>query len=220
MRRFVFALFICGLLALGGCGDDDNNSPPPLVARILSDATVDGDIVRDSVTGTFLVTQGNDTLGSVFVGFDPADGDEFRAFLDFPLGGSGGVPLNAIIAWATLDIVINSILPNPLIGTIPIRIDLVPFPLTLTERFFDRTLEPALATMTIAPPISQADFGQRVVIDVTDLMVEAQFLGLPDFQLRILRDPGSPAPGLIEINDTTDITNRPLLAPFLEVGFF
>ena len=219
MRKFVFALLICGLLALGGCGDDNHDSPPPLVASILSDAAVDGDIARDSVTGAYTVTQGDATLGSVYVGFDPADGDELRAFLDFPLGGSGGVPLNAIIAWATLDIVINSIQPNPLIGTIPIRIDLVPFPLTLTDRFFDRTLEPALATMTIAPPISQSDFGRHVLIDVTELMVEAQLLGLPDFQLRILRDPGIAVPGLIEINDTTG-PDRDLLAPFLEVGYF
>lgn len=216
MRRIVWALLIGVVLVLGGCGDD-NDPPPQFVASILSDASFDGDIVRDSVTGILTPTQGN--TQSVYVGFDPADGDEFRAFLDFPLGGSGGVPLNAIIAWATLDIVINSILPNPLAGTIPIRIDLVPFPLPLTGRFFDRTLEPPLATMTIAPPISQSDYGQHVLIDVTGLMVEAQLLGLPDFQIRILRDPGTVAPGLIEINDTTG-PDRGLLAPLLEVGYF
>lgn len=218
MRKLVFALFICGLLVLGGCGDD-SDPPPQFVARILSDANFDGDIARDG-TGTYTVTQGAATQGSLYAGFDPADGAELRAFLDFPLSGSGGVPLNAGIAWATLDIVINSIQPNPLIGQIPIRIDLVSFlPPNLVGTDFDRTIQPSLATMTIAPPISQTDFGQHVLIDVTPLMVEAQRLGLPDFQLRILRDPGIAVPGMIEINDTTG-ANRDLLAPLLEVGYF
>lgn len=217
MQRLVLALFICGIVALGGCGDD-HNSPPPLVAPILSDAAYDGDIVRDSVTGELIPVQGN--TESVYVGFDPADGDEFRAFIDFPLRVNGGVPDNAIIVSATLDLFINSILPNPLIGTIPIRIDLVSFiPPILIGSDFDRTSQPALASMTIAPPISQADFSEHVVIDVTELMVEAQRLGLTEFQLRILRDPGSPAPGLIEINDTTG-PQRGQLAPFLLVEYF
>lgn len=216
MKRMVLALFVVGVLALAGCGSD--NGRPHFFTQILSDATLDGDISRDSVTSAHTVAQGN--TESVFAGFDPVDGDEFRAFLDFPLTGSGGVPGNAVITGATLDVFINSILPNPLPGNIPLRIDLVSFdPPLLIGNDFDRTLLPALATITVSPPISQADFGQHVLVDVTELMVEAQRLGLAHLQLRILRDPGVAAAGLIEINDTTG-PNRSQLAPLLEVSYF
>lgn len=216
MKRIVLVLLTCVTLALTGCGGSD--STPQFVTQILSDATYDGDIARDAGTGTLTITQG--FTESVFAGFDPFDGAELRAFLDFPLTGSGGVPGNAFIAEATLDLFINSIAPNPLLAPIPIRIDLVSFlPPVLVGTDFDRTSLPALATMTIIPPISDADFGTHVVVDVTALMQEAQRRGLAHFQLRILRDPGTIAPGLIEINDTTG-PNRALLAPLLEVRYF
>lgn len=214
---FLAALMVVITLALTGCGGDGVSSPPIFVTQILSDPAFDGDIMQDPL-GAFRVTQGN--TQSVFAGIDPTTGAEFRAFLDFPLTGVGGVPGNAIIVSATLDIVINSIQPQPLTGTIPIRIDLVSFqPPTLLPTDFDRTLQPALATITITPPISQADFGNHVLVDVGLLMQEAQRLGLPDLQLRILEDLGAVSPGLIEINDTTG-ANRTLLAPLLEVSYF
>jgi hypothetical protein len=107
-----------------------------------------------------------------------------------------------------------------LAGTIPIRIDLVFFqPPTLIASDFNRNSLLPLATTTIIPPISQADLGQHVFVDVTSLMAEAQRLGLPDFQIRILEDLGPVSPGLIEINDTTG-ANRGLLAPLLQVEYF
>jgi hypothetical protein len=152
----------------------------------------------------------------VFAGIDPFTFAEYRAFLDFPLTG---VPVNAVIVSATLDIVIDSIQPQPLFGTIPIRIDLVSIPrLTLVPDDFSRSLQPALAFTTIIPPIASADVGQHVFVDVTSLMVEAQFWGLPDFQVRILLD-FSAVSGLIEINDTTG-PNRVFLAPLLQVEYF
>ncbi len=207
------------LLALAACGDGNvNDGPRTILTQILSDAAFDGDIERNPVTGAFTITQGN--TQSVFAGVDPFTGAEFRAFLDFPLGGEGGVPANAGIVSATLDVVINSILPQPLIGSIPIRIDLVNFqPLTLIGADFDRTAQPALASTTITPPIAQADLNGHVSVDVTALMIEAQRFGLANFQLRILLDFGAVAPGLIEINDTTGV-NRDLLAPVLEVVYF
>jgi hypothetical protein len=204
------------ILALSGCGD--GGTPPLAITQILSDPAFDGDIRKDPATGAFTVTQGN--TQSVFAGIDPATGAEYRAFLDFPLTGAGGVPGNAIIDSAFLDIEINSIRPQPLAGTIPVRIDLVSFqPPTLVGTDFDRTLQPALATTTIIPPIAQADFGNHVSVDVTSLMVEAQRLGLANFQLRILEDFGATAPGLVEINDTTG-GNRATLAPLLQVIYF
>jgi hypothetical protein len=157
------------------------------------------------------------TIQSVFAGKDPATGTEYRAFLDFPLTGASGVPGNAVIVSAFLFIRINSI--QPLDGTIPIRIELVDIPgLTLVQSDFDRALQPPL-TFTIVPSISQPNVGNDVVVDVTSLMVEAQNLLLPDFQVRILEDLVTAPPGLIEINDTTG-SNRIKLAPLLEVTYY
>jgi hypothetical protein len=76
---------------------------------------------------------------------------------------------------------------RPTTGTIPILIELVSFqPPTLIETDFDRTIQPPLAFVQVAPPFSQADVGTNVSIDVTLLMVQAQQLQLPDFQVRIL----------------------------------
>jgi hypothetical protein len=219
MKKIFLAVIVaCMILQLVGCGRGNNAT---VVTRILSDPAFDGDIVQDPDTGTFMVTQGmTPSVQSVFAGINPYTGAEYRAFLDFPLTGAGGVPGNAVIVSATLDIVINSILPLPLYGTIPIRIDLVSFqPPTLLASDFNRTVQPALATTTIVPPISQSDFGHHVPVDVTPLMVEAQRLGLPDFQVRILEDLGIVEPGLIEINDTTG-AQQDLLAPLLQVTYF
>ena len=215
-RRFLSAIMVLLSLGLTGCGG--SSAPPTNVTQILSDPAFYGDIMYAPITGAYTVTQGN--TESVFAGIDPATGAEYRAFLDFPLTGVGGVPGNAVIVSATLDIVINSILPQPLIGTIPIRIDLVSFqPPTLIETDFSRTRQRALATTTIIPPISQADFRNHVYVDVTSLMAEAQRLGLADFQIRILEDLGIVSPGLIEINDTTGAF-RGALAPLLQVTYF
>jgi len=217
MKRILYAsLMAIMLLAMAGCGDGGSGTPKSLT-QILSDPAFDGDIALNS-TGTTTITQGN--TQSVFAGIDPATGIEYRAFLDFPLTGPGGVPGSAIIVSAYLDFVVNSIQPQPLAGTIPVRIDLVSFqPPTLVGTDFDRTIQPALATTTIFPPISQSDFGNHVSIDVTPLMEEAQRLGLANFQLRILEDLGIVSPGLIEIGDTTG-SNRPTLAPLLQVTYF
>jgi hypothetical protein len=214
--KLPLAVIVAASLLVASCGHDHgSNVPPVTTTQILSDATYDGDIAFSS--GTYTVTQGN--TESVFAGVDPLTSVEYRAFLDFPLGGYGGVPLDAVIVSAYLDIFINSIDPHPLSGTIPIRIDLVSFqPPDLIETDFDRTQQPALATMTIQPPISDADFGQHVTVDVTRLMVRAQRLGLPDFQVRIMEDLGFVTPGVIEINDTTG-QFRNALAPLLQVSY-
>jgi hypothetical protein len=212
---FLSAIMVSISVALLSCGGGGSDT---IVTQILSDPAFDGDIVQNPLTGAYTITQ--DNTQSVFAGIDPSTGAEYRAFLDFPLTGVGGVPGNAVIVSATLDIVISSILPQPLFDNIPIRIDLVSFlPPALIGSDFNRRVQPALATTTIIPPISQADFGQHVIVDVTSLMVEVQRLGLADFQIRILEDLGLVAPGLIEINDTTG-ASREVLAPLLEVTYF
>jgi hypothetical protein len=216
-RRFFGALLIGLVLALAGCGDG-HNPPPTVTTSILSDPVYDGDIANDNA-GTITITQGmSPTVQSVFAGIDPVTLTEYRAFLDFPLSGQGGVPLNAVIVSAFLNIVIDSIQPPG--GTVPIRIELVTFqPPNLIATDYDRGIQPPLAFTTIIPPIGPADVGNNVSIDVTNLMVEAQRLGLPDFQVRILENLGPVIPGLIEIDDTTG-ANRSALAPLLDVTYF
>jgi hypothetical protein len=159
------------------------------------------------------------TIQSVFAGIDPSTGNEYRAFLDFPLGGQNGVPLNASIASATLDIVIDSVSVSPG-AAIPIRVDLVSFPPPLIVTDFDRNTLTPLASV-IGPLITSADVNNHVFIDVTPLMVEAQIQAVPNFQIRILEDFGPPVPlqGLIEIDDSTG-ANRTALAPLLQVQYF
>ncbi len=219
MKKTLLAVIVVFIsLALAGCGHDHTSAPPTFTTDILSDPAFDGDIAQDPNTLALTITQGmTPTVQSVFAGIDPISSVEYRAFLDFPLSGTGGVPLNAFIVSATLDIVINSI--DPLNGTIPIRIELGDISgLTLVLNDFSRTLQPPLAFTTIEPPISSPDVGQHVGVDVTSLMVQAQNLGLPDFQVRILEDLVIAPPGLVEINDTTG-SNRAALAPLLTVTY-
>lgn len=219
MKKMLLATFILTVIfMLSGCGSGASSGPVTFEARIISDPVYDGDIEQTSQT-SFIVTQGmSGNVQAVFAGIDPVTLTEFRAFLDFPLRGSGGVPPDAIIDSAFLDIFITSI--QPLTGSIPMRVELVSFqPPTLLASDFSRTLQPPLTFITIAPPISQADVGRHVLIDVTPLMVEAQRRGLYDFQVRILEDFGIVSPGLIEINDTTG-ANRTVIAPLLQVTYF
>jgi hypothetical protein len=210
MKRLFFTAFVLSItLFLSGCGGG-SSSPPSSSTQILSTAANDGDIEEDA-GGVFHVTQGN--VASVLAGIDAATGSEFRAFLDFPLTGAGGVPGSAVIESATLDIFIDSI-TQPAAASIPIRIDLVSFPpQTLLASDYLQADQPALAiARTFIVP---SDLNHHVTIDVTSLMVQAQIGGLTHFQVRILEDFGTNIQdGLVEIDDTT--VNR---APLLEVTY-
>ena len=212
-RKLFAAVTMSIMLALSGCGGGSSSPPPLFETQILSDPAFDGDIQFDP-PDIFTVTQGN--IPSVFAGIDPVTGSEFRAFLDFPLTGAGGVPGNAIIDSATLDIFIDSVSIQPGGSSIPILIELVSFsPPALQASDYDRTILPTLVATTIIPPINQSDVGRHVAVDVTSLMVEAQRRGLANFQIRILEDFGFVFPGLVEIDDST--INR---APLLTVTYF
>jgi len=220
LRGFTLAIAYAAI-SLAGCGGGDGGAAPPppaVTAQILSDPGFDGDIAQTSPI-SFTVTQGmSPTVQSVFAGIDPVTRAEYRAFLDFPLTGAGGVPGNAIIDSAVLDIHIDIL--QPTIGTLPLLIELVSFqPPTLLETDFDRTLQPPLASIVVNPPISQADVGTNISIDVTPLMVQAQSLGLVDFQVRIMEDLGPAIPILMEIDDTTG-ASRNTFAPLLTVTYF
>lgn len=215
----------CAAVSLAGCGGgggDYGSSPPPapiVTTHILSDPQFDGDIEQTSSPGIYNVTVLNSTtVQSLFAGINPGTLTEFRAFLDFPLAGPGGVPAGAIIQSAFLEIHVDSL--QPATGTIPILVELVAFqPPTLIGTDFDRTLQPPLAFVQAAPPFTPADIGTNVSIDVTALMVRAQQSQLADFQVRILEDLGPPIPVLMEIDDTTGV-NRASFAPQLTVTYY
>jgi hypothetical protein len=210
-RTILAAIMVFLILSPIGCGHN-SSSPSIFTTFIISDPVYDGDI-SDNGTITYAIN-----TQSVLAGIDPfSPFHEFRAFLDFPLTGSNGVPGNAIIDSAFLDIFIDSV--DLSTGTtIPIRIDLVSFqPPTLVSTDFDTIQLPALASMTIN--IFQSDALHRVNIDVTPLMTEAQRLGLLDFQIRILEDLNATIPGIIQIDDRTGL-NRVSFAPQLQVNYF
>jgi hypothetical protein len=212
-------LILCSAGVLTACGGDgDHDRPPPeITTRILSDPGYDGDIQQTSST-TFNVQGITPDVQSLFAGIDPSTLTEYRAFLDFDLTGSGGVPGNADIDSAFLNIYINSFQPS--LASLPILIELVSFqPPALLAGDFDRSLQPPLAYLRVSPAFNQSDVGTNVSIDVTPLMVQAQRLGLVDFQVRIMEDLGPATPGLIEINDSTG-GDRSLHAPELIVTYF
>lgn len=211
----VFAM--SAMLGLSACGGGDNGPPPTYTTQITSDPAYDGDIAQTG-PGSYVVTQGmSTTVQSVFAGIDPNSFSEYRAFVDFPLGGQGGVPNDALIVSAYLDIYANSL--RPVSGTLPLRIELVAFqPPVLFPTDFDVAAQPALAYIQVSPPIDGSDVGTNISIDVTSLMIQAQRSGLVDFQLRIMEDLGPAIPVLFEINDTTG-SNRGDLAPLLTVTY-
>jgi len=209
---------VCALLCLAGCGGSSTGGiPPPIVTHILSNPRFDGDIEQTSRT-SYTVTQGmSPSVQSRLAGIDPPAPTEFRAFLNFPLGGSSGVPLNAIIESAFLEVLIDNVLPGN--GSVPIRVELVAFqPPTLIGTDFDRTALPPLGAVLISGNVTVADIGQFVPVDVTSLMIRAQQRRLLDFQVRIMEDLGPPGFTLIVIDDPITF-DRPQRAPLLTVTY-
>ena len=217
MRAYVlFIAAVSSLLGLCGCGGGDSG-PPQVVTQILSDAAYDGDVEQTSPDG-YVVTQGmSATVQSVFAGIDPAAGTEFRAFLDFPLSGAGGVPGDASIDSAFLEFFVDDVEPPN--GSVPIRVDLVSFqPPTLLGTDFDRSAQPPLASVLVQGDVTKADVGNFVAVDVTPLMIKAQQLALVDFQVRIMEDLGPAIFTLVEIDDSTG-ADRSSRAPLLTVTY-
>lgn len=205
------------LLALGGCGGGGDDGQPQFVTHILSDPGFDGDIEL-TVDGAYVVTQGmSPSVQTVFAGIDPASGSEFRSFLDFPLSGSDGVPANAFIDSAFLEIFVDDVVPAS--GSLPLLIELVSFqPPNLIGSDFDRVAQPPLASLSVIGDVTHADAGNFIPIDVTRLMIRAQQLGLADFQVRVMEDLGPAIATLMVIDDTTG-ANRSVQAPLLTVTF-
>lgn len=216
MRKLCcFGILTMVLLAVSGCGGsggghDHHDAAPVFEAWILSAQPSDGDIAFDPVRQVLTITQGPDT---VFFGIDDLDPhySEYRAFLDFPLDGSTGedvIPADARIVSAALEVFIDSV---SFASAIPTRIDLVRYPIAgLGEADFDSPPFLSLATTFFA-----SDYGRSVIIDITALMMEAQRLGLADFQIRLLLDPEADF-GLVGIEDRPDVSIR---APQISVVY-
>jgi len=207
------------LIVLAGCGGGGNDIDQPDIVQtqILSDSGFDGDIEQTGPDSA-VVTQGmGPNVQTVLAGIDPNTGDEFRAFLHFPLGGPGGVPANARIDSAFLEVFIDDL--DPTNAVVPVRVELVSFQQPMLATDFDRTAQPPLAFVTLSPRLGPSDVGKYVPIDVTPLMVEAQRRGLADFQVRIMEDLGPAIDGLFAIDDTTG-SNRGKTAPLLTVNYF
>lgn len=148
MKSRLLAAILFMIVALTGCGGGGDvvvtvTPPPTLVSQKLSDAALDGDI--EVGTASTIVRQG--ITQSVFVGIDPTSLSETRAFLDFSLAG---IPANAIINSATLDIVVDNL--SPLSARVPILVDLVDFQQPLLATYFSSAF---LKTTTIIPVITQ-----------------------------------------------------------------
>ena len=206
---------ILALLALGGCrlefGDTYDDAPVVYETRIMSNLDADGDI-GFSPPATYIVSSAA-TTGSVLAGIDPVYGDEFRGFLDFELRGYQGVPYNAPVASAYLEVYIASVDEGFAGAGVPLLLDLVSFqPPNLIAGDFDRSNLPPLLSLPVT--VESYDAGAVIIIDVTTLMIEAQRLDLPDFQLRFLLDPFA-ATGLVEIEDSVAET-----APVLSVDYY
>lgn len=211
---------LCALLCLAGCGGSTTTTggiPPGVVTHILSNPRFDGDIEQVSPT-SYAVTQGmTPTVQSVFAGIDPTARTEFRAFLNFPLGGSGGVPLNAFIESAFLEVLITNVIPGN--GSVPIRVELVAFqPPTLIGTDFLRSALPPLGAVLVNGNVTGADIGWFVPVDVTSLMIQVQQRGLIDFQVRIMEDLGPASFTMMVIDDRTT-PDRAQFAPLLTVTY-
>jgi hypothetical protein len=206
----LYTILVLAVFALNGCHKDDDPLPT-YDAEIVSDVYADGDIGL-ALDDTYTISTAIDT-GSVFAGVDPLTGEEFRGFLDFPLGGVDGIPSNAVIESATLELFIVGMNDSQPGQIFPFLIDLVDFqPPYIVANDFSRAIQPALLTMPVN--FYPSDDGHLVGIDVTELVDEAQFQGLPDLQLRFLLDFTADS-GLIEIDDADSAT-----APLLKITYY
>jgi hypothetical protein len=213
-KLFWLGLLATLFLALAGCSSGDGGgvfiSRPVYDVDIYSDQPSDGYIAFDPVQQLFTVSNGPANL---FFGIDSLDPSlpEYRAFLDFPLDGSTGepvVPASAFINSAILEVFVNEV---SFASTVPTLIDLVSYSLAGLRVEDFSSLPLATQNVNFFP----SDQGAYVAIDVTQLMREAQRLGLADLQLRLVLD-FAVNNGFVGLDDRPTVS---LTAPLLKVSY-
>jgi hypothetical protein len=216
MKKFLLLGMAAVLAAiLGGCGGGSVASTN-IFGQTLSQQRSDGDVSFDPVSSTFTIALATST-GNVIFGINDAVPDansvEFRAFLDFPLDGSNGgdaIPLSATIASADIEVFVSRV---DFASTVPTLLDLITYDPVAGPTSADYLNPTPLAFRSL--DFFGTDAGNFVRIDVTSLMVEAQRLGLRNFQVRFLLDFVPGAAGLVTLADAGTGT-----APLLTVEYF
>jgi hypothetical protein len=133
------------------------------------------------------------------------------------LTGTNGVPGRAVIDSAYLEFQVDDLQPTD--GSMPMRIELVSLePPILYGIDFDPNSAPAYGAVIVQGAVTGQDIGRFVSVDVTSLMVEAQSLGLTDFQVRVMEDFGPAIYTLTAIDDST-ASDRAQHAPLLIVTY-
>lgn len=203
------AVFASILVGCGGGNGSTGTVVTPVFTDIPSDRTTDAYVAEN--LNTFALSSPVVGSGALRVGIDPTIpgplGTEYRAFIEFPLGGAGGVPANATIVSATLDVVVNSVQFS---SPVPVRIDLIDVTTPFVSNDYDLTILPPVSTL--APSLSgfNVTASGRYLVDVTPLMQNAQTLAFPSLQLRLLLPLTPGAQGLITIDDS-NISVQPFL---------
>jgi hypothetical protein len=204
IRKWLGAVVLVSVVVLAGCGGG-GSSPPVFTGQILSNPAADGDL---DATGFF--TPATASLAPLY-GLDPTT--EFRAFLTFPLDGSGGgsvIPVDARVVSADLELHYNRVD----LSRIPTLIDLVSYP-TSGPTLTHFSAPPLVPTAFRTFDVFGADAGNFVRIDVTPLVREAIAQGVSDIQFRLMYDwiPTSPD-GLAGFDDGATAT-----APLLTINY-
>jgi hypothetical protein len=212
MRKIgILGLVAVLALFLAGCGG--SSGPDLIVFEQLSDQTVDADIAFTGV-GSPTIFPASST-GTIQIGVD-VGGTEYRGFLDFPIAGQ--MPNNADVRSAYIEVFVGSV---PFGAIVPVLVELVDFSPPLIASDYFREPPPPFLPAVLARSIfnfrpSDAVAPRPAVrIEVTSLVREALLRAQPDFQLRILLDPGVAGPGIVQLDDDTAQT-----APLLHVEYF
>ncbi|MBJ6802039.1 hypothetical protein [Geomonas propionica] len=186
-------------MAMAGCGG--GNDRPLIDTTIDSYETADGDILKQG--STFTITMpGGGAGATLLAGVAPdLSGDEYRAFLDFPL--TSGVR-NGVIQSATLNVVVRNLSTSPAGSSLPLLVELVSYVPPLIAGDFDSAIlaipSRAQTVRTITP--AQVNDPGGVDIDVTALLIEAQNQRLSHFQIRLLEDFVNSPLGIVTIDDS------------------
>ncbi|HEY5995675.1 MAG TPA: hypothetical protein VIU29_01575 [Candidatus Deferrimicrobiaceae bacterium] len=212
IRKMIGMMMALSFVVLAGCGGGGSSSPPVFTGQILSNPSIGGDI--EQVGGIF--TPATSGLHQPLYGLQT--GDEFRAFLTFPLDGSTGgsvIPVNARVVSADLELHIS----RCDIATVPTLLDLIAYS-TRTGPVYatDFNSLPLTATsFRTFDIVRNTDLNNFVRIDVTPLVQDAIALGRNEVQFRLMYSLSAALQnGLVGFDDDPAIAAT---APLLTISY-